>query len=148
MLMGIGFAREAEGKMLHPPPNVDRSAWESDGVRVDVRERREIVQYIKRLEVRLSALLSQHSIAYWLHIYRRLAPSSIGRHKEAATIGLVRAAMEAAIQKHARSGCCQGFAISGQVEIDQIFGYSMVFFSPQNLLPSEMVSSSTLLDWS
>jgi hypothetical protein len=89
----------------------------------EAQKGREIVsQYIKRLEARLSALLSQHSIAYWLHIYRRLAPSSIGRHKEPATIGLVRAVMEAAIQKYAQSSRCGGIRFSDQVEIDQIFG--------------------------
>jgi hypothetical protein len=80
-----------------------------------------VLQYLKRLETHLSEILSQHSIAYWLHIYRRLGPSSIGRDKDPATIGLVRAVLEAAIQKYAQFGRCGGICLSDQVEIDQIF---------------------------
>jgi hypothetical protein len=80
-----------------------------------------VLQYLKRLDARLAAVISQHSIGYWLHIYRRLAPASIGKQKDPATVGLVRAAMEAAIQKYAQPKRCDGVAFSAEVGVEQIF---------------------------
>lgn len=51
-----------------------------------------VLQYIERLNARVASIISQHSIAYWLHIYKTC--SVINRETERpATIGLVRAAI-------------------------------------------------------
>ncbi len=59
--------------------------------------------YAADVERELRSIPEKHSIAYYLHLYRRLAPYSIGSNDSPATIGLVRATLEAAIQKHAGS---------------------------------------------
>ena len=46
-------------------------------------------QYVRLIDLEFSNTLSQNSLAYYLHLYRRLAPGSAGLNKEPRTIGLV-----------------------------------------------------------
>ena len=77
-------------------------------------------QYITTLEKELSEIISQASLAYWLHLYRRLFPGPIGRDKQAQTIGLTRAILEAAIQKYAKFSPCSRIAFSHDVPLENI----------------------------
>ncbi len=78
-------------------------------------------QYLSVLERELSEIIQKHSLAYWLHIYRRLFPGPVGQDKQPATIGLTRAVLEAAIQKYAKFDLCGGIALSKDVRIEDIF---------------------------
>ncbi len=61
-------------------------------------EARQLVQsYISLVENELKDIISRNSIAYWLHLYRRLYPGPIGENEDVATIFSVRATLEAAI---------------------------------------------------
>lgn len=81
-----------------------------------------LVKYLKALERDLSNLLSKQSIAYWLHLYRRLAPTPITEDKRPVTIYLVRAILEAGIMKYARFSPCNRVGLTSEVPIDQIMG--------------------------
>jgi hypothetical protein len=79
-----------------------------------------VLAYLNSVEGRLAAILSANSISYYLHVYRRLAPYSIGADKRGMTVALVRATFEAAIQKYASPGLCGRIAVSTEVSPDAI----------------------------
>jgi hypothetical protein len=81
-----------------------------------------LVQYLHTVERELASILQKHCIGYWLHLYRRLAPEPIGTDKQPMTVGLVRATLEAAIQKYARFEPCDGVGITGDVSIGDVLG--------------------------
>jgi hypothetical protein len=82
---------------------------------------REIVaQYARTVEKELSTLISRHSIAYWLHLYRRLSPTPFGPEGDSKTVILNRVTLEAAIQKYGLSQQCDRVGISDQVPEDSI----------------------------
>jgi len=86
-------------------------------------EGRELVRkYIESVERELSESIGKHSLAYWLHLYRRLSPGPIGLDKQPVTVGLVRATLEAAIQKYGRSEPCNGVGLTGDVPIQRVLG--------------------------
>lgn len=76
--------------------------------------------YIARVEQELASALSQHSILFWLHQYRRLFPGSSGISREGATRMMQRAAFEAAVQKYALPDRCSGLVSSNSVPIERV----------------------------
>ena len=86
-------------------------------------EARELLKkYLISLEDEIASILSQHSIAYWLHLYRRLSPGSIGDDTQPVTIGLTRAVLEAAIQKYAQPDLCERVGFTKDVPIESVLG--------------------------
>jgi len=81
-----------------------------------------IRSYIGSIKQQLAQIINEHSIAYWLHLYRRLSPGSIGRDKNPLTIGETRATLEAAIQKYATKKPCAGVGRTGQIPLDRVLG--------------------------
>jgi hypothetical protein len=82
---------------------------------------REIIkQYAKIVEKEIGDILSKHSIAYWLHLYRRLSPTPFGPEKDSTTVFLIRATLEAAIQKYGLSQQCNRVGFSNQVPMESI----------------------------
>ncbi len=59
-------------------------------------------------------------MAYYLHLYRRLAPGAAGENKQPATIALVRATLEAAIQKYCAAALCARVANSREIDPETI----------------------------
>ena len=76
--------------------------------------------YLDSVEAELAKLIRKLSLAYCLHLYRRLAPGPIGTDQQPATIGLTRAVLEAAIQKYARFQLCNKIAQSATTPIDKV----------------------------
>ncbi len=64
--------------------------------------------------------ISQHSLAYWYHIYRRIAPFGNGYIKDPATIAITREIMEAAFQKYGLNHYCSGIAEFSDIHIDEV----------------------------
>ncbi|MHC5054764.1 MAG: hypothetical protein ACYTKD_08605 [Planctomycetota bacterium] len=85
-----------------------------------------LCRYVDSLEEELEERIAVHSIAYWLHIYRRLFPGPIGDDAEPATIALTRATLEAAIQKYGQRDPCSGVALSSEVDPSRILRGSLV----------------------
>lgn len=89
---------------------------------VDSEKARELLNsYLISIEAELKKCLDQYSLAYCMHLYRRLSPGPIGFDQQPITIGLTRAALEAAFQKYTRSGLCERIAESASIPIDEVF---------------------------
>ena len=69
-----------------------------------------LYSYLKSLNAEVSRTFGAHSIAYWLHAYRRLSPGPIGEDRRPQSIGLTRAVFEAALQKYGMLEYCKGIA--------------------------------------
>lgn len=78
--------------------------------------------YTSSVEAELASLIGKLSLAYCLHLYRRLAPGPIGRNRQPRTIHLTRAVLEAAIQKYARFQLCNKIAESATIPLDRVLG--------------------------
>lgn len=76
--------------------------------------------YLKVLEREIASVFGSHSIAYWLHTYRRLSPGPIGEDQRPQSIGLTRAAFEAAFQRYGSIQLCDGIGDSKQVGVAKI----------------------------
>ena len=81
-----------------------------------------LTSYLTAVEAELAKSISDLSLAYCLHLYRRLAPGPIGRDLQPYTVGLTRAVFEAAIQKYARFQTCSKVAESATIPIDNVLG--------------------------
>jgi hypothetical protein len=81
-----------------------------------------VLSYMHSVEQELAKSLSRYSIAYWLHLYRRISPEPIGIDKKPYTVGLVRATLEAAIQKYARLDLCDRVGRTSEISIDEVLG--------------------------
>ncbi len=89
----------------------------------DNDEARELLDsYLVSVESELSKYIKQYSLAYCLHLYRRLSPGPIGRDQNPATIGLTRAVLEAAFQKYASFNLCKKIAESEAISINEVLG--------------------------
>ncbi len=108
------------------------------------REGRALLEtYLISVKTELAAIIGQHSLAYFLHLYRRLAPGPVGYDDQPATIGLTRAILESAIQKHASLCFCNKLADSASVPIQSVLGG--ILMSPQFELERRIVSESRQL---
>jgi hypothetical protein len=87
-----------------------------------IEARNLMLSYIDSVKKELAEVISKQSLAYWLHLYRRLSPESIGKTKKIATTGDVRASLEGAIQKFAKVNVCDRVDFSGNVSIDKVLG--------------------------
>lgn len=107
-----------------PPAAVRRRYWSLLPSRqYELLEARALLlRYLEVVENQLASIIREHSIAYWLHLYRRLAPGPIGADKQLHTIGLTRASLEAAIQKYAQVEMCSGVGFSNTVSIEKVLG--------------------------
>ena len=106
----------------HEPHRARADFWSlvPPGQYVPEEGRELALAYLNSVETRLAAILSNNSISYYLHVYRRLAPYSIGADKRGVTVALVRATFEAAIQKYALPGLCGRIAVSTEVPPEAI----------------------------
>ena len=116
---------EALAKMDHDlskPHSKRRSFWHLvPPGKYEPHEARPLVEkYLEVIEKELASLISKHSIAYWLHIYRRLSPGPIGADKQPGSIGITRAVLEAAIQKYGQMELCDGVGLSSEIPEESI----------------------------
>jgi len=79
-------------------------------------------RYFISLERELADVIGRNSVAYWLHVYRRLSPGFIVSEQRPETIGLVRVAFEAAIQKYGRFELCNKVGLSKDIQLCEILG--------------------------
>lgn len=99
--------------------------------------------YLVCLETEISKIVSKNSIAYWIHLLRRIACtlSDCGDDRDrSSTLMIVRAIFEASIQKYASIEPCSKIGFSGEIEIDDILSG---FFKEENI---EQVIDSIILD--
>src|ERR1017187_6087432 len=108
---------------LQPHP-LRQSFWNlvPPGVYGPEKGRSLVESYLVRLEQELRAVISRHSLAYWLHLYRRTGPGVTGRNDSPAPVCNVRATFEAAIQKLSLNTPCDRIANSADISPEQIIG--------------------------
>jgi hypothetical protein len=85
-------------------PQVRAEFWDliPDGRYLSDDARPLVQAYARRVEGEIAAVVSRHSLAYWLHVYRRIAPHL--PDADPATGVLTRRSFEAAIQKYSKEG--------------------------------------------
>lgn len=99
--------------------------------------------YLKSVEDEMAKYLTKLSLAYCLHLYRRLSPGPIGNDQQKRTIGLTRAILEAAIQKYAGLRLCNKIATSATVPIEKVLGGLLM--SPEFEIEREFVVQNNQL---
>jgi hypothetical protein len=85
-----------------------------------IKARELLTSYLVRVEQELAEILRPQSIAYWLHLYRRIGPGAAGPNDTPATIGWARQIFEAAVQKYAQLEMCNRVAFSNQIPPERI----------------------------
>jgi hypothetical protein len=113
---------EKMGYEAFKPHEIARSFWNivPPGEYDPLRAKPLLEKYSEVLEARLGNSLSQHSIAYWLHAYRRVFPGDAGGNKDPRTVRIVRGTLEAAIRKYAKPEPCDGVGFSDDVGLSKI----------------------------
>jgi hypothetical protein len=76
--------------------------------------------YALAVEARLADEIKKHSIAFWLHVYRRLSPHSIGADRTKATTMIVRQILEASFQKYGLTADCLGIGWSDDLKDEEV----------------------------
>ncbi|RYY85056.1 MAG: hypothetical protein EOO15_17985 [Chitinophagaceae bacterium] len=80
-----------------------------------------ILEYFKSLERKLKPIIEKYSIAYWLHVSRRILPNSPGSDKSPETIVTLRDILTAAILKYGQLKFCNYVGNSKQIDISEVF---------------------------
>jgi len=113
---------------FHQPHEKRNSYWHivPSGIYPSLSAKDLVEQYLNVVEKELARLIGQHSLGYWLHLYRRLFPGPIGTDTRPGVTGLVRPTLEAAIQKYGRAEPCDGVGISGQVPDEAILNGALM----------------------
>jgi hypothetical protein len=113
---------EKMGYDAFKPHEIARSFWNvvPPGGYDPLSARPLLEKYLEVLEARLAEALARHSIAYWLHSYRRVFPGHAGGKKNPHTVRIVRGTLEAAIRKHAKPEPCDGVGFSDSVGLNRI----------------------------
>jgi hypothetical protein len=88
--------------------------------------RKLVEEYLRIAETELQNAVAGNSIAYWLHLLRRLAPMAVGVDRAPATISLTRTAMEAAVQKCSAAKLCHRIGISTEVPSSAILNGALL----------------------
>jgi len=115
--------KQSQEEIISPHP-IRNLFWKliPDGIYGTDKARELLNSYLVSVESELSKHIKQCSLAYCLHLYRRLSPGPIGRDKQPATIGLTRAILEAVFQKYASFSLCGKIAESESIPIDEVLG--------------------------
>jgi hypothetical protein len=90
----------------------------------------EIVQrYLQVVEEELAEIVTAHSVAYWLHITRRVPPGPAGENGTPMTNGWVRSTFEAAFHKYAGLKAPLDVVSSRAVSVDRVL--SGILLAPE-----------------
>ena len=80
-----------------------------------------IETYYSSISKEIEKIVSSKSRMYWLHLSRRIFPSTSGRDKSPITIGVTRKIIDGAIEKYAKDEFCEHIGITGEIEISEVF---------------------------
>ena len=111
------------------PHPIRQRYWQlvSPGEYTDQHARDLLTSYLTSVKSQLGELIGKLSVAYCLHLYRRLSPEPIGRNQQPNTVGITRAILESAIQKYADSQFCTKIAYSSKIPIDKVFAGLLMY---------------------
>jgi hypothetical protein len=80
---------------------------------------------LDKIEDEMKSVLKHRSVAFWLHLYRRIGVSLHPEHDDKVdprTVGLVRQIAELAICKHGLAQTAAEFAVTTQINIKKVLG--------------------------
>lgn len=81
------------------------------------------------LENTFQEIIQPYSVAYWLHVSRRILPNTMGDDKRPETIIICRNIINAAIQKYGQLVSCNTLRMSNEIEIKDTF--KGLFLTPE-----------------
>jgi hypothetical protein len=80
-----------------------------------------LLAYYNSIQKEIEAIISTRSRMYWLHLSRRVLPSTSGKNKSPITIGITRKIIDAAIEKFGQGNMCESVGITGEIDVSEIF---------------------------
>jgi hypothetical protein len=80
-----------------------------------------VLEYYNVILKEVEKIISSKSRIYWIHLSRRVLPSTSGRDKSPITIGVTRKIVDAAIEKYGKDEFCECVGITGDINISEIF---------------------------
>ncbi len=106
------------------PHSIREQFWRllQEGEYTPVESRSLLKQYLKSVERHLANIISKQSLAYWLHLYRRIFPGPIGEDPRPIVIAEIRATLEAAIHKYSDFSPCNRVGFFPDVPIEKVLG--------------------------
>ena len=106
-------------------------------------------QYAKSLERKASKIISKYSIAYWLHLSRRIGLGSGGTNKESVTININRFNILALVQRYGQKNLCGSLSNSKQIDVSEIFNGLLLSdeFELERKLIDELPAQLVLTDF-
>ncbi len=78
--------------------------------------------YLTVVEREMANIISQYSIAYWLHLSRRISPMLGTEDSRPITAGLVRGTLDAAFQKYGKFSPCFRVGMSNEIPVSEVLG--------------------------
>lgn len=84
-----------------------------------------LMDILNNIEIELESTIKRHSAFFWIHIYRRIAPSlheDLGNNTDENVVVTVRNYAEQAILKYGSLTYSDDYALSTMVEFDKILG--------------------------
>ena len=106
-----------------------------------------VEDYLEILEHEIKKIISKNSIAYWIHLLRRIScvlEKFEGDGERSGVVGLVRCIFEASIQKYGKIESCNRVGSSGELEVEDILDG---FFVKNGLIEfgEEIIKNSQLV---
>jgi hypothetical protein len=122
------FWRQIAAKIYSPP----------DGAQL-------VKQFLQEVDEHIRTDISKNSIAYWLHLTRRIAPMPIGEDSRPATILHTRDALDAAIQKWGTFALCERIASSAEVVATAILRGYLVDLNDEQMIEALIAEPQLVL---
>ncbi|SEG50102.1 hypothetical protein [Flavobacterium urumqiense] len=86
-----------------------------------LQAKRLVLEYYDVVLKEIEEIISSKSRIYWLHLSRRILPSTSGKDKSPITIGATRKIIDAAIEKYGKDEFCKCVGITGDINISEVF---------------------------
>jgi hypothetical protein len=105
-------------------PHVKRQSFWSlipDGEYGYIQSKQLIEAYYASVLKEIQSVISSKSKMYWLHLSRRILPSTSGKDKSPTTVGITRRIIDGAIEKFGGEEFCEHIGITGEIKISEVF---------------------------
>ena len=111
------------GEILKQPHHKRKSYWSLIPEKeYSYSQSKQLVEnYYSSILKEIEKIVSSKSRIYWLHLSRRILPSSSGKDKSPITVGVTRKIIDGAIEKYAKEEFCEYIGITGEIDISQVF---------------------------
>ncbi len=110
-------------EIIKQPHNKRKSFWSLIPEKeYNYLEAKQLIEsYYSSILKEVKKIVSTKSKMYWLHLSRRVLPSTSGKDKSPITIGVTRKIIDGAIEKFGKSEFCDHIGITGKIDISEVF---------------------------